>query len=452
MGGRTDGVGCVAVGEGEGLGPSSALKFTRRMNVAAELHPALLQGVVTLGTASLCWYLFAKYRHQYFLWWSVAWSLYVLRIGAIVAFLTSGAQGWLFAHQILTGLTALALLWAALTFSQQVSWRAWYALLPLFPLAWSYVAIYQLQSFMLAAVPAVLFLSFATFWTSGVFFNQWRRSGSRGAAVLSAVLGTWGLHHLDYPMLRAKGAWNPWGYYLDILFVLATGIGIVILVLEELDRRTRELERLSARMVQQHEEERRRISLELHDQTAQVWAAVKMRLGLMREMAPAQWASPIERVLDLVDTGIQSIRSVTTNLRPPLLDDLGLLPALRALVQSFAEQSHLAITLEAPAQLPPVSPDAALALFRALQEALSNVARHSGATSAHVRLTSANAELTMVVRDNGRGFPTAQSSKPIAPLGLSGMRERISALRGSVDLETDAGASVTVRVPLDDVR
>src|SRR5688572_29199794 len=136
------------------------------MITLSELHPALLQGVVTLGSAIGCWYLYAKYRRDYFLWWSVAWSLYVLRIGAIVAFLVSSAQPWLFAHQILTGWTALALLWAALRFSRSTQWRAWFAVALAFPVAWSYVAIYELQSFMLAALPAVLFLSFATLWTA----------------------------------------------------------------------------------------------------------------------------------------------------------------------------------------------------------------------------------------------------------------------------------------------
>jgi len=411
-----------------------------------ELEPAILQAVVTGGTAAVCWYLFAKYRRDYFLWWSVAWSLYVLRIGAIIAFLSTEAQPWLFIHQILTGCTALVLLWAALTFSQSMRWRPWYAIAGIFPLAWSYIAIYQLQSFMLAALPAVLFLSFATLWTSRVFFQLWRRSHSRGAAVLAGVLGTWGLHHLDYPILRARGAWNPWGYYLDILFVLGMGIGIVILVLEQLDKRNTELERLSKRMVEQHEEERRRVTLELHDQTAQVWAAVKMQLGLVREAAPAPLATRLDRVLDLVDTGIGSIRSVTTNLRPPLLDDLGLVPAMRALVLSFAEQSRLDISFEAPENMPGVSPEIALALFRALQEALSNVARHSGASSADVRLTVTNGELTLMVRDNGRGFaPTSTESRS---LGLTGMRERITAVHGTVDVRTDVGASVTVRVPL----
>lgn len=414
----------------------------------AELHAAFLQGIVTLGTATLCWYLYAKYRRTHVLWWALAWSLYVLRIGAIIAFLSNAGQAWLFVHQILTGLTALVLLWAALSYSQAVRWRPWYAAALIFPLAWSYVAIYVLESFVAAALPAVLFLSFATLWTSRVFFAQWRATHSRGALILGGVLLTWGLHHLDYPLLRARGAWNPWGYYLDILFVLATGIGIVVLALEELDRRTDELERLSGRMVQQHEEERRRVSLELHDQSAQVWAAVKMQLGLVREGAPASSVARLDRLLQLVDEGIRSIRSVTTDLRPPLLDDLGLVPALRALVRTFADQSSMTIEFEAPVHVPPVSPEAALALFRALQEALSNVSRHSGASVVHVRLDADGDGLTMVVRDNGRGFDSKVAPVPISSLGLAGMRERIAALHGSVTLDSSAGATVTVRLPI----
>ena len=428
------------------------------MQPPAELDAALLQALVTLGTAAFCWYLFARYQHRYFLWWSVAWTLYVLRIGAIVAFLVTRAEWWLLMHQILTGWTALALLWAALAFTRSTEWRPWYAAALFFPVAWSYIAIYQLESFMLAAMPAVLFLSIATFTTAWVFRRQYRSTGARGAAVLSVVLGLWGLHHLDYPLLRAQGAWNPWGYYLDILFVLATGIGIVMLGLEELDRanrtvalRTSQLERLSARIVQQHEEERRRVSLELHDQTAQVWAAVKMQLGLLREGSPANLSPKFDRTLDLVDTGIQSIRSVTTNLRPPLLDDLGLGPALRALVETFEEQSSLDVSLHLPHDMPDVPPDVALTLFRAVQEALSNVARHSSATAAEVRLTRRGGELTLTVSDNGRGFPAQDSVTGAArpSLGLAGMRERIAAVSGSVSFTSEGGALVTVTIPLE---
>lgn len=422
-----------------------------------ELHAALLQAVVTGGTAAICWYLYRRYRRVDFLWWSIAWSLYVLRIGAIVAFLTTRAWAWLFVHQVLTGWTALVLLWAAMSFSRSARWHPDYAVAALFPLVWSYIAIYTLDNFMLAAVPAVLFLSLATLWTGWIFLRWWRQSGSRGAAVLGGVLSTWGLHHLDYPILRAMGSWNPWGYYLDILFVLAMGIGIVVLVLEELDNRTRELGLLSTRIVREHEEERRRLSLELHDQTAQVWAAVKMQLGVMREGAEPAGKERLDRVLTLVDTGIRSIRSVTTNLRPPLLDDLGLVSALRALVQSFEEQSGLEITFSAPPNVPKVSDDASLALFRALQEALSNVARHSGATRADVKLTAVQGALTLQVNDNGRGF--SQGHEPLAEaeadsrghgIGLTGMRERITALHGTVDVDSTPahGARLTVRIPV----
>ena len=420
------------------------------MQPPAELDAALLQALVTLGTAAFCWYFF---------WWSAAWTLYVLRIGAIIAFLITRQEWWLLTHQILTGWTALVLLWAALTFSRSAEWKPWYAAALVFPVAWSYVAIYRLESFMLAAMPAVLFLSIATFITSWVFLQQYRRGGARGAAVLAAVLGLWGIHHLDYPLLRAQGAWNPWGYYLDILFVLATGIGIIMLGLEELDHanrtvalRTSQLERLSTRIVQQHEEERKRVSLELHDQTAQVWAAVKMQLGLLREGSPAELSARFDRTLDLVDTGIQSIRSVTTNLRPPLLDDLGLGPALRALVETFPDQSGLQVSIALPEPMPDVPPDAALALYRAVQEALSNVARHSAATEAEVRVSSHDGHLSLTIADNGRGFQEPETLMGTArpSLGLAGMRERIAALNGSVDLATDDGARVTVTIPLDD--
>lgn len=416
----------------------------------AELHAALLQGAVTLGTAIVCWALYRRYRRPDILWWSVAWTLYVLRIGAIVVFLWTREQRWLFIHQILTGWTALALLWAAMTFSGMARPQRWYVLAWGFPLIWSYLAIFQLQSFMLAAVPAVLFLSFATLWTGWIFVRQWRATRSSGAAVLATVLLAWGLHHLDYPILRARGAWNPWGYYLDIMFVLAMAIGIVLLILEALESRRQDLQRLSTLMIRQHEDERRRLSLELHDQSAQVWAAVKMQLGLLRERAPTDLTPSIDRVLTLADAGIRSIRSVTTNLRPPLLDDLGLVPALRALAHDFADQTGLAITFHAD-ELPPISSEASLVLFRALQEALANVARHSGGTSAEVTVRAAEGTIQLRVVDNGRGpgMDGPQAQRPTYALGLTGMQERIVAIAGSMDLRPGAaqGASLTVTIP-----
>jgi signal transduction histidine kinase len=573
-----------------------------------ELDAALLQATITAALAALCAFLFSRYRKPYFAWWAGAWGLYLLRIGAITGFLLTSQRLWLYWHQVITGWTALALLYAALVFSQQIRWRRWYLALVLFPPVWSYVAIYRLKHFLWAAGPAVLFLSLATLWTGWVFTRYRRKVPSSGATLLAIAFGLWGLHHLDYPFLRARGSWAPWGYYLDILLALAVGAGILLLVFDDLRRglgalsalsgdlqragreqdvldallarplalpavtgtalyvaqqssprflrgagvcamwqdgslpptamnalrtvletgrpqftrdwsksaaretaypyaamlpilrndrvaamlvlvgqardpftaldesfllalghqvgaalenadlysrleaRSTELARLSARMVQQHEEERRRLSRELHDETAQVFSAVKMELGVLRGKLPPDQEQRLDHVLGLIDTGIRSIRNVTNDLRPSLLDDLGLLPALRSLVADFAQRSGIAATLAEPDELPPLSPDAELALFRSLQEALSNVLRHAAATSVEVAITYSGPSVLLRVADNGRGLPEATGEGRFernGHMGLAGMRERITALGGLVRIGSggQSGAVIEVLLP-----
>src|SRR3954465_13274234 len=201
-----------------------------------ELDAALLQATITAALAALCAFLFSRYRKPYFAWWAWSWTLYLLRIGAITGFLLTSQRLWLYWPQVITGWTAIALLYAALVFSQQIRWRRWYLALVLFPPVWSYVAIYRLKHFLWAAGPAVLFLSLATLWTGWVFTRYRRKVPSSGATLLAIAFGLWGLHHLDYPFLRARGSWAPWGYYLDILLALAVGAGILLLVLDDLRR------------------------------------------------------------------------------------------------------------------------------------------------------------------------------------------------------------------------
>lgn len=577
--------------------------------VPSELAAAYLQAAVMLGVAILCGAFYQRYRKPYLRWWAVAWCLYVLRIGAISRFLLTGDRAWLYWHQVITGWTALALLWAAVVFSRQLHWRRWFILLVLFPPVWSYIAIYRLQQFLLAAGPAVLFLSMATLWTGWVFVTHWRRTGSRGALWLAATFLLWGLHHLDYPLLRARGAWNPWGYYLDILFVLAIGGGIFLLVLEDVHRglaalatlsgdlqsagrggdhlrallarplelpgvrgsamyqvddggqgrfvrglgacqawtgqhpegaaagviaeavrtgrpamssdwteplahggatyayaavlpvfqsegvrgaliivgdardpftaldedflralgqqvgaalenadlsrrlqaRANELERLSARMVQQHEEERRRLSLELHDETAQVFSAVKLQLGVLREAAAPELGPRFDHVIMLIDQGIRSLRNLTNDLRPSLLDDLGLLPALRTLVADFSHRTGLEVGFDAPATVPAPGKEGELALFRAVQEGLSNVARHAGARSVSVSLKVHGGALDLRIADDGRGLPSGGSLEGFerdGHMGLAGMRERITALGGTVAVEGHPGSGVRLLIHL----
>jgi signal transduction histidine kinase len=166
----------------------------------------------------------------------------------IALFLATGDQLWLFWHQVATGWTALLLLWAALVFARQLPWKRQYYPVFLLPVAWSYVAIYRIQSFFLAAFPTVLFLSLVTLGTGVVFLQYWRRAASKGAAVLAFAFLLWGIHHLDYTVLRARGAWVPYGYYLDLLFELAVGGGMLLLVLEDQHRGIAALASLSGEL------------------------------------------------------------------------------------------------------------------------------------------------------------------------------------------------------------
>ncbi len=422
-----------------------------------ELAAAALQGLITLLLAGLCFGVWRRNREPHFGWWAVAFGIYALRIGVIMVFLVTLNLSWLFWHQVITGWTALALLWAAIVFAHRARWRPWYWALLAFSPLWGYIAVNKLDNFALAATPSVLFISAATIWTGGVLLRYRRPATHAASTLLGWSFVVWGLHHLDYPLLRAQGAWLPWGYYLDILFVLAVGAGILLLVNAELASRLRtrtvELERLSRRMVGQHEEERRRLSMALHDETAQLFAAVKLQLGVVREQVAAPQAERLDRAIELFDDGIRVVRNVTHDLRPALLDDLGLLPALRSLVGEFADQHGMDVTFTAPDTLPVMAADADLAVYRVVQEALANVARHARGAGAAVRVFTDDGQLVVQIADQGPGLAAEDTIERAAAdghLGIAGMRERIGTLGGVVEVASGAGHGVTVtaRVPI----
>ena len=174
-----------------------------------------------------------------------------------------------------------------------------------------------------------------------------------------------------------------------------------------------------------------------------------MELGVLREgVAPAE-ASRLDQVLALIDAGIRSIRNVTNDLRPSLLDDLGLLPALRSLAAEFAERSGIRAAFTAPAALPPLSGEAELALFRALQEALANVARHAEATSVAIELSATDGRILLEVRDDGHGFPAGpmETFERRGHMGLAGTRERIGR-GGSVRTQGAPGGGALLEVSM----
>lgn len=577
--------------------------------VMAEIDAVVLQAAVALGLAMVALFLHRRYRRPYFVWFAAAFGLYVLRLVAIVAFVLSENRFWLYWHQVATGWTALALLWASQLFSRSRPFRPAYALALLFPVLWSYVAIYVLESFLWAALPAVVFLALVTAGAGAMFIGFWRRTRMPGAALLGTSLLLWAVHHLDYPFLRARGAWVPWGYYIDICFLLLVGAGLLILVSDDLrgglqammalaepsravdperdlnhllyraatlpaatgaaiyaadgsalayraigacegwtrgtppvgisellaqvrdqgrpvvmtgaadddstgraarntyraalviprdtsdpqilvvvgegrqpftalddkvlvalgrqlgsamdgaelnarlSARTVELSRLSARMIQQHEEERRRLSLELHDETAQVFSAVKLRLGVIGEGADTETARSISEVTKLVDQGMRSIRSVTEMLRPAALDDLGLEAALRSLALEFKESTGIEVELTTDGKSDGLTGDADLVVFRALQEALSNVVRHANARRVSASLTTQSGWARLRVVDNGSDAPRELDIDKLqgsGHTGLAGIRERVESLGGrlSIGRSNSGGMELIVELPL----
>ncbi|HEX9892546.1 MAG TPA: sensor histidine kinase, partial [Gemmatimonadales bacterium] len=244
-----------------------------------------------------------------------------------------------------------------------------------------------------------------------------------------------------------------------ILVAVGEQIGAALEALELTQRlagRSADLERLSVRMIHQHEEQRRRLARELHDETAQVFSALKLQLGSLREAAVPELAPRFDRVLELVNTGVRSIRNVTEDLRPTILDDLGLVPALRTLADQFSQWSGLRVEFESPDQLPDLTAEAELALFRAVQEGLSNVARHANARGVLVSVQQQNGRLRLLVEDDGVGLAAERLSQiTTGPgrSGLFGMRERITAQGGRVTLDPGraGGLRLVVELPVQDV-
>lgn len=425
------------------------------IGLGAEFADAAFQAMITAGLAVFAVVLYRRIRERWLAWWAAAWTLYVLRLAAIITFLASGDLVWLFWHQVITGWVALTILWAALVFSRDLPWRNRYLWLAAFPLLLAWVAVNGLDQFLLVAIPMVALIAGATLWTGWVFWRHARRTGSAGARFVAFAFALWGLHHLDYPFLRARGAWEPWGYFLDVIFELAVGVGFGLMVLSDLAARlgvrTAELARIQDRRLTQDESTRRRLARELHDESAQTFSAVRMELGLLHESADQATRDRLDRALGLLDDGIRGVRRVINDLRPALLDDLGLAAAVRALGEEVEARNGPTVRTEVTEPLPPLTAEAELALFRAAQESLTNVVRHAEARSVYVRLEPHDHGVRLTIRDDGRGFSAGTdlaTFEAAGRLGLVGMRERIGALGGSVHISNDEGVSLTVIVPI----
>lgn len=213
---------------------------------------------------------------------------------------------------------------------------------------------------------------------------------------------------------------------------------------EMLARLEAERREATGRVLDGQEAERLRIAQELHDQIGQELTAVLLALARVERRVPEELRQSVLEVQDAVRGSLEDLRRIAVELRPEALDDLGLESALAVLCERFAERSGLEVTQQIAPGLPILTPEAELVVYRVAQEALTNVARHSGVATAKLELTHGADVLTLTVSDTGRGLPHGHQPGT----GIRGMSERAALIGAALTIE-DAGGRGGVRVRLE---
>ena len=273
--------------------------------------------------------------------------------------------------------------------------------------------------------------------------------------------GRAGRRATDYAVtgIRASGETFPLEGSVSSMLEGDTTINTIILrditerqlVQEKLSRSHAQLRQLSAALQTVREEERSHIARELHDDLGQLLASLRMDLTLLQQAAPS--AGPSVRLMQGMEenllTAIHSLRRIATNLRPRALDEGGLYFALQGLRDDFVERHGLACALYADEAELRLDDAASTAIFRIVQEALTNIARHAGASSVTMYLYRINGQLLISIRDDGRGIEAADMEK-VQSLGLIGMRERVWGMRGEISVtgEEPPGTRIDIVLPL----
>ena len=211
---------------------------------------------------------------------------------------------------------------------------------------------------------------------------------------------------------------------------------------------------LTVRIQQMQDEERRRIARDLHDSVGQLLAALSMNIARVtsesHKLSP-DVANLVNENASLVNQISNEIRTISHLLHPPLLDEVGLPSALRWYADGFAQRSKIQTTLDIPEEFDRLSPETEIAVFRAVQECLTNIHRHSGSPSCSIRIVQDADQLRVEVKDLGRGIPEAKQSTLASSggVGLRGMRERIRQIGGTFEIESSPkGTLIAVTLPV----
>jgi len=209
---------------------------------------------------------------------------------------------------------------------------------------------------------------------------------------------------------------------------------------------------LARKLEMAKEEERRHIARELHDEMGPSLTAVIINMQLLAGNPNTEQASKrIEDTIDLVDRMIERIRDLSLDLRPPLIEELGLVSALKGYLGVQSDRTGLPVAIEGDEDLETLSPEIQIAAFRIIQEAVTNVIRHADASRATVKIRQLNGVLELIVEDDGRGFDvdeTMEEPSTGKALGLMGTRERVLLLGGEFEIRSRPGEGARVRATI----
>jgi signal transduction histidine kinase len=301
-------------------------------------------------------------------------------------------------------------------------------------------------------LPALLYSPLPLMLWAAIRFGE---RGASGAILVVTVVSIWQSLHEGTVFIGIDRERNVLALQV---FLMGLSVALFFLgaAIDELQRAGEAMRGLAGALLRAQDEERRRIARELHDSTGQNLVVAGLIVGRMQTMTPASCTPVIAELTDVLQRSIQEIRTVSYLLHPPLLDGTGLNMALRSYLDGFSKRTRINVNLDISPEIVRLPSSVELVLFRVIQEALTNVWRHSGSAEARIQLalqaSGAGPRITLSVEDDGKGIPQNirqsilakprnQRQLPVG-LGLAGMRERLHQIGGSLQIDSATGKTV----------
>jgi signal transduction histidine kinase len=243
---------------------------------------------------------------------------------------------------------------------------------------------------------------------------------------------------------------------LGVVIIVVVGRRVRVLQRKDQDNQQKmrrsegELRRLSAEMVRAHEEERKSLSREVHDEVGQTLTALGIEIANIERLSHdngPEFKARVEDARQLVQQMIRTVRNMSMGLRPSLLDDSGLVPALRWQAREFSKRAGVPVDLEIDGKLDVLADGVNTCIYRVVQEALTNCARHAGASHIRIAVHGQGDRVSLAIQDDGVGF---QPSQDTAGLGIIGIEERVRDLGGHIRIESEPqrGTLLLAEIPL----